>query len=152
MFLKYTNPTMVMAFPRADEAAYAWPIPAYRVAASEMYPDLVDEGPVSIEWSTSEEAASVRTIKEHLRIIILSPSRDGTVRAWEWQRDANHLDIRAYYQIGGKQATSVKLYLQRSGCTPEAHPERLGSVELVSKFVPMTNVWFLIYDYSCNNH
>ncbi|KAF8572505.1 hypothetical protein P879_00431 [Paragonimus westermani] len=128
---EYTNPTMVMAFPRADEAAYAWPIPAYRVAASEMYPDLVDEGPISIEWSTSEEAASVRTIKEHLRIIILSPSRDGTVRAWEWQRDANHLDIRAYYQVGEKEATSVKLYLQRSGCAPEAQPERLGTVELV---------------------
>ncbi|KAF7262036.1 Immunoglobulin domain protein [Paragonimus skrjabini miyazakii] len=128
---EYTNPTMVMAFPRADEAAYAWPIPAYRVAASEMYPDLVDEGPVSIEWSTSEEAASVRTIKEHLRIIILSSSRDGTVRAWEWQRDAHHLDMRAYYQVGESEATSVKLYLQRSGCTPDAHPERLGSVELV---------------------
>ncbi|CAL8085550.1 unnamed protein product [Calicophoron daubneyi] len=129
----YAQISHVEAFPRAEGSSHAWPVPAYRIDLQEAWPDVLDEEPITIEWRSQDKNATLRSVTDVVRTIVLSPARFGTVRGWVWQRSAQLLDVRAYYLVGENEASgtgSIKLYLERSSCSAESKPEKIGEIDL----------------------
>ncbi|CAH8429983.1 unnamed protein product [Dicrocoelium dendriticum] len=124
---EYAKTVQLQAFPRTMGATYAWPIPAYRMELQDAWPDCVDGEPTWIEWKTTDDAMPHRVVRDQLRTIVLSPSNEGTIRAWVWQNDMQLLDIRAYYQSRHQTDHDAKeVYLQKSSCVAGASPERVA--------------------------